>query len=117
MIQELADRLAVAAGWRGWRPSITEGWWWDRNGVSVFAHPFPVGRIDPILDLMRERMPQWFVWTLEEDDQGTASATLCLRGHLAFDQDGPTRYSVAGEGHDLWTALASAVLAAVEKKV
>jgi hypothetical protein len=108
MSQELADRLAVAAGW------VKDGgvWTWPipnnpplvhcRAVMPSYEHPFPVGRIDPILDLMREMgeavdfIHNWtHTWRV---------ATVVRNGR-----------DVRTEGPDLWTALASAVLAAMEK--
>lgn len=107
-VNELADRLAVAAGWK---PSIAEGRWeWEREGIAVYRHPFPSGRIDPILDLMREIKWEWDGFYRHgrkcEESEVTLWWGVC---------DGKPDESVTRSGPDLWTALASAVLAAMEK--
>lgn len=106
MSQELADRLAVAAGWRYVNNFGADLWHKGQDALS-YAHPFPVGRIDPILDLMRESgldidyIHRW-------DDRKRVSLIVLPRTMT-------TQYHCA-EGPDLWTALASAVLGVLETK-
>lgn len=107
MSQELADRLAVAAGWRPHQIAVNEpGWFNPSANTRSYDHPFPVGRIDPILDLMRER-------GLAVDFMHTRDG-LSRCGLTTQPRTTRSRF-YEGEGPGLWTALASAVLAAMEK--
>lgn len=98
-VNELAAKLAVAAGWT--HIDNFGAKFWHRGQCRItHDHPFPPGRIDPILDLMREMGLS--ISGIFTPSSGIPEWDVFIKGHK-------------GRGPDLWTALASAVLAAMEK--
>ena len=109
-VNELAAKLAVAAGWT--HIDNFGAKFWHRGQCRItHDHPFPPGRIDPILDLMRERLEPmgWKLMAIYGPNDGPHSQWA------AFLRQPPSDWPIQADGPDLWTALASAVLAALEK--